>query len=288
MKKVFLRLYMALTMRNLLNWMPDKWHISIIWYLRMPYPLNWKNPKTFNEKLNWLKLHDRKPVYTTFVDKYAVREHIKNVIGERYLIPLIGKYNSFDEIDFNKLPNQFVLKCNHGSHCSMICLDKSTFDMQKARKNFAKWMKMNWYWYYREWPYKDVKPCIICEQFMSNNGDVPEDYKVFCFNGDPKVVRVDVGRFKNCTFNFYTLDWKRSDIQMGPHSMEDTPKPACLDEMLKLSAKLSENNPLLRVDWYVIRERLYFGELTFYNAAGFDTDFSSYEDDCELGSFLKL
>ena len=268
--------------------LPDKLYLSLLFYHHFHRRMDWKNPRTFNEKLQWLKLHDRKPEYTLMVDKYFVRDYIKETIGEQYLIPLLGHYEKFDDIDFDQLPNQFVLKCNHGSHCSMICRDKDSFNKDEARQNFNRWLKKNYFWVYREYPYKNVQPCIVCEKFMSNDGEVPEDYKVFCFDGVPQLVRVDVGRFISCTYNFYTTNWKRSAIRMGSFSKENTPKPICLEEMLLLSAKLSKGMKHLRVDWYVIGGRLYFGELTFYNAGGFDTDFSTYEDDLKCGEFLRL
>ena len=268
--------------------LPDKLYLSLLFYHHFHRWMDWKNPKTFNEKLQWLKLHDRRPEYTRMVDKYLVRNHIKETIGEQYLIPLLGHYKKFEEIDFDCLPNQFVLKCNHGSHCSMICRNKNSFNMEKARQNFKGWLKKNYFWVYREYPYKNVKPCIVCEKFMTNDGEVPEDYKVFCFDGQPQLVRVDVGRFTDCTYNFYTLEWKRSEIMMGPLSIKDTPRPDCLDEMLSLSSILSKGIKHLRVDWYVVKGKLYFGELTFYNAGGFDTDFSTYDDYFKCCEFLCL
>ena len=268
--------------------LPDKLYLSLLFHYHFHRWINWKNPKTFNEKLQWLKLHDRRSEYTQMVDKCLVRDYIKEMIGEQYLIPLLGRYEKFDDIDFEQLPNQFVLKCNHGSHCSMICKDKNLLNVEEARRNFNRWLRKNYFWVYREYPYKNVRPCIICEKFVTNDGDVPEDYKVFCFDGEPQLVRVDVGRFTDCTYNFYTLAWKRSEIKMGPLSAKDTPKPDCLGEMLLLSSKLSKGIKHLRVDWYVVKGKLYFGELTFYNAGGFDTDFSTYEDDLKCGEFLHL
>lgn len=268
--------------------LPDKLYLSLLFHYHFHRWINWKNPKTFNEKLQWLKLHDRRPEYTQMVDKYLVRDYIKEMIGEQYLIPLLGYYEKFEQIDFDRLPNQFVLKCNHGSHCSMICKDKDSFNVGEARQNFNRWLRKNYFWVYREYPYKNVRPCIICEEFMTNDGDVPEDYKVFCFDGEPQLVRVDVGRFTDCTYNFYTLAWKRSEIKNGPLSIKDTPRPDCLDEMLSLSSILSKGIKHLRVDWYVVKGKLYFGELTFYNAGGFDIDFSTYEDDLKCGEFLHL
>ena len=278
-------------MRAILNkftrFLSDRMYLSLLYYYHFHRWIDWKNPKTFNEKLQWLKLHDWRPEYTRMVDKYLVRDYIKEMIGEQYLIPLLGFYKKFEEIDFNCLPNQFVLKCNHGSHCSIICRDKNSFNAEEARQNFNRWLKKNYFWVYREYPYKNVEPCIVCEKFMTNDGDVPEDYKVFCFDGQPKLVRVDIKRNGNNTYNLYTLDWKRSDIKYGDCFAKEIRRPICLDEMLTLSAKLSAGIKHLRVDWYVVQGKLYFGELTFYNAGGFSY-FSTYEDDLKCGKFLQL
>ncbi len=263
--------------------------VSIQFRLLLGRKMDWKEPKTFNEKLNWLKLNDGSENYGKYVDKYQVRDFIAQTIGDEYLVPLLGVWSSFDEIDWAALPDCFVLKCNHGSHCLAICTDKKTFDVKEAKKNFDSWMKRNWYWLYRERPYKDILPCIIAEKFIGKENVVPEDYKVFCYNGVPSLVRVDVGRYSDdVTYNFYTTDWERSDLQFTKMSRFDTSRPTCLDEMLQKSAVLAKDFKHVRVDWYVVDGKLYFGEMTFYNAAGYDTDFIRYEDDLRFGANLQL
>src|SRR5690554_2911549 len=163
--------------KGLLNWIPDKHYLKLVYWGETGKKLNIKDPKTFNEKLQWLKLHDRKPEYSIYVDKYAVRSYIAKTIGKKYLIPLIVVYDSVEEIDWASLPDKFVLKCTHGSGSNIICPDKNKLDMEEAKKKLQKWMNKNWYWFGREWPYKKVKPRIICEELIKKkNGGLPYDY----------------------------------------------------------------------------------------------------------------
>lgn len=286
---MILRIFYRLLYSGVLNIIPDKLMISIQFRLLLGRKMNWRNPKTYNEKLNWLKLNDASERYSVYVDKYKVRNYISRTIGEKYLVPLLGVWSSFDEIDWKLLPERFVLKCNHGSHCLIICTNKSTFDLQSAKKKFKDWMNRNWFWLYREKPYKNIVPCIIAEHFIGNGDFVPEDYKVFCYHGVPTLVRVDVGRYtEKVTYNYYTTDWERSELQFTETSNEVTPRPMCLDEMLRLSAVLAKEFKHVRVDWYVVNGKLYFGEMTFYNSAGYDADFIKYDDDLQFGKYLQL
>lgn len=286
---MILRLFYRLLYAGWLNFIPDKMMVSLQFRLLLGRKMHWSQPKTYNEKLNWLKLYDNSEEYSRYVDKYQVRDYISETIGDRYLVPLLGVWSSFDAIDWSTLPERFVLKCNHGSHCSIICTDKNELDLKGAKKKFDSWMRRNWYWLYRERPYKKIVPCIIAEQFLGKGDVVPEDYKVFCYDGVPKLIRVDVGRFSSgVTYNYYTTDWERSELQFTKTSDEPTPRPDCLEEMLRLSAVLSKNFKHVRVDWYVVDGSLYFGEMTFYNSAGYDPDFIKYEDDLKFGQDLHL
>lgn len=269
----------------------DKKFIEYRFLSEMGYKLNLKNPKTFNEKLQWLKLYDRNPEYTKMVDKYEVREYIKEKIGEEYLIPLIGVYDKFDDIDFDKLPNQFVIKCNHDSGGLVICKDKSKLDIESARKKINKSLKTNYYYSGREWPYKNVKPRIIIEKYMedSNKSDLI-DYKLFCFNGIPKIVLVCSERFSssNMCETWFDMDWKLIDMTESGHRVDSTiSKPKQLKKMVELSKKLSKNIPFIRVDWYEIGDKLYFGELTFYPASGFEK-FEPKEWNKKIGDMLSI
>lgn len=235
--------------------------------------LDLKNPRTFNEKLQWLKLHDRKPEYTKMVDKYEVRKYIKKKIGEQYLIPLVGgPWDTFDDIDFSKLPDQFVLKCTHDSGSVAICKDKKAFDIEVVRKKFNRALKGNFFYGGREWPYKNVKPRIIAEKYMADeSGTELKDYKIFNFNGIPKIIQVDYNRFVRHKRNLYSTDWKYMDVAIKYETDPNIEicKPAKLDEMLGMAQSLSQNIPHIRTDFYSIGDKIYFGELTFYHESGF-------------------
>lgn len=268
----------------------DKEYLKKKFMILMNRDLNLVNPKTFNEKLQWLKLYDRKPEYTTMVDKYAVKKYVADIIGEEYIIPTLGVWNHFDEIDFDKLPNQFVLKCTHDSGGIVICTDKSNLDLKVAKKKIEKCLRRNYYWSSREWPYKDVKPRIIAEKFLSEEGNEDlADYKVLCFHGEPKIIEVHMGRFNgNHTADNYDTFWNKTDIEQLdlPKTNDVMPKPAFLDEMLRLSRLLSKDLIHIRVDWYFTNNRLYFGELTFYDGSGYN-QFCGNADEF-LGSLIKL
>src|SRR5690554_2515997 len=196
---------------KLFKFIPDKFYLKIKYRLKMGKKLDLNNPKTFNEKLQWLKLYDRKPEYTQMVDKYEVRKYIKDVIGEEYLIPLLGIYDSFEDIDFDKLPNEFVLKPNHTSGNVFICKDKSKIDYKKLKKGVSRWLKREYYWVHREWTYKNIKPRVICEKYLQEN---ITDYKFMCFNGEPKLIQIHRNRgSKNKTLDFYDINWNKTEIR---------------------------------------------------------------------------
>lgn len=277
--------------RHFFDWMPDSWYLQMKYKQCMGYSLNLSNPKTFNEKLQWLKLHDRNPEYTIMVDKYAVRKYIADTIGEEYLIPLLGVWDNPDDIDFDALPNQFVLKCNHNSGLGMcICKDKAKLDIAKVKAELRKGLKQDYYLTCREWPYKNVKRRIIAEKYMSDEGNEElSDYKVLCFNGEPKLIEVHKGRFYgNHTADNYDEFWNKTDIEQYdlPKSDKIMPKPVFLEEMLHLSRLLSKDLIHVRVDWYFTNNRLYFGELTFFDGSGYNL-FCGDADEL-LGSWIKL
>ena len=247
------------------------------------------SPQTFNEKLQWLKLHDRKPEYTTMVDKYAVKMYVADIIGEKYIIPTLGVWNHFDEIDFDKLPNQFVLKCTHDSGGIVICKDKNKLDLKSAKKKIEKSLKQNYYWSGREWPYKDVKPRIIAEEYMiDESGYELKDYKFFCFNGEPKMMFIATDRGSDTKFDFYDMEFNHLPFTNGhPNANKQIKKPKNYSTMLALSAKLSFGIPNVRVDFYNINGKIYFGELTFFHWSGL-VPFEPEEWDYKLGSWLKL
>ena len=252
------------------------------------YELNLDNPQTFSEKLQWLKLYDRNPKYTMMVDKYAVKSYVASLIGEEHIIKTLGVWNSFDEIDFDSLPDQFVLKCTHDSGGLVICTDKSKLDLNKARKKINKSLANNYYLQNREWPYKDVKPRIIAEIFISQkDGTVPEDYKILNFNGKPRLIQVDLDRFVNHRKKMYSPDWTELDFSFNypTDNSVHLKKPEELDDILLFAEKLAIGHPFLRTDFYIVDGQIYFGELTFFPASGFGK-FTPEEWDKKLGELL--
>lgn len=271
--------------------MSDDEYLKKAFRYRMGCELNLETPKTFNEKLQWLKLYDRRPEYTAMVDKYEMKTYITEHIGEQYIIPTLGIWNHFDEIDFNSLPNQFVLKCTHDSGGLSICKDKTKWNKTTAKEKLEKSLKQNYYYWGREWPYKNVKPRILAEKFMSNYGKDLIDFKVHNFNGEPKVILICAERFSDeqYTQDFFDCDWNHLPVKRpkAPNAVIKIQKPVCLQEMLDISRSLSKNIPFLRTDFYIIEGRLYIGELTFSPASGF-VPFEPESFDYELGSYLTL
>lgn len=272
----------------------DKKYINKLFQASMGYPLDLDNPITFNEKLQWLKLYDRNPEYTIMVDKYEVRKYIANKIGEEYLIPLIGVWDDPEDINFDTLPNQFVLKCNHNSGLGMcICKDKNSLDISKVRSDLRKGLKQDYYLTGREWPYKNVPRKIIIEKYMVNDSNTDEftDYKFFCFNGYVDSVMVCLDRSSgNPKFYFFDEEWnlKRYNKrgQEAPEGFTIN-KPKCMDKMFEIASELSKGIPFVRVDLYQSNNQIYFGEMTFFPDSGFDNNITR-EADSYLGSLINL
>lgn len=271
----------------------DKRFLQIKFRLEMGKKLDLDNPKTFNEKLQWLKLYNRKPEYTTMVDKYAVKDYVANIIGKEHIIPTLGVWNSVDEIDWEALPNQFVLKTTHGGGGGgvVICKDKATFDKNKARKTLQKSLDSDIYWNYREWPYKDVPKRIIAEKYMiDESGYELKDYKFFCFNGKVECFKVDFDRFTSHKANYYDRNamllpfWETA--YPADHS-KIFDKPKNFNKMIEYAEILSKDIPFVRIDFYNINGKIYFGEITFFPAAGMGK-FEPEEWDYTLGNNLKL
>lgn len=267
---------------------PDKQYLKLIGYTK-GIKINFENPMTFNEKLQWLKLYDRNPEYTRMVDKYEAKKYVAEKIGKQYVIPALGVWDKFDDIDFNSLPNQFVLKCTHDSGGLMICRDKSSFDLTAAKKRINKCLKHNYYWHSREWAYKDVKPKIIAEEYMiDGENECLTDYKFFCFGGEPKFMYRSMDKAKDPRTDFFDMNYNRLDMRMrDPNSDSAPPKPECFEEMKSLARVLSANIPHLRVDFYEINGNVYFGELTFYHCGGFAKIYPEKWMDT-LGDWIEL
>lgn len=271
---------------------PDKLYLRWLFRLRMGSKLNLNNPKTFSEKLQWLKLYDRKPEYTQMVDKYEAKKYVASIIGEEYIIPTLGVWDSFDDIDFNSLPDQFVLKTTNGGGGGgvVICKDKASLDKANARKVLNRSMRHNIYTRLREWPYKNVKPRIIAEKYVTNGGAFINDYKYFCFNGEPKAMLVASGRYvepETC-FDYFDMDFNHLPFEQGgPNYNKPISKPELFDEMKEIAAKLSKGIPHARIDLYEVDGAVKFGEITFFDSSGY-AEFTPHEWNEIFGSWIDL
>ena len=274
------------------NGLSDEEYLKKRYRISFGKELNLDAPKTFNEKVQWLKLNDHKPIYTDMVDKYEAKNYVAERIGEQYIIPTLGVWEHFDDIDFDNLPNQFVLKCTHDSGGLVIVKDKSKLDKKKARKRIEKCLKTEYFYHGREWAYKNVKPRIIAEVYMEDKETSElRDYKFFAFNGETKALFVASERQKAGTevkFDFFDMNYEHLPLVNG-HPNADVPpaKPKCFEEMADLAAKLSEGVPQLRVDFYEVNGKVYFGELTFAHFSGM-VPFEPEEWDYTFGSWITL
>lgn len=277
--------------KNFFNWMSDEQYLKIKYRLIMKKKLDLEKPQTYNEKLQWLKLNDRKNGYTKMVDKYEAKKYVASVIGEQYIIPTLGVWEKFKDINFEILPKQFVLKPTHTSGDVFICKDKNNIDYKKLKKKVNKWLKRKYYFLHREWPYKNVKPRIIAETYIENKEEIGlKDYKFMCFNGKVKCSFVCTNRNskQGLSVDFFDLNWKKMPFTRHySNSGEHINKPINYNQMLQLAEKLAKNIPFVRVDFYEVNRKIYFGELTFYPGAGFE-EFSPEKYDRVLGEWLDL
>ena len=277
---------------------PDKLYLSLLFRFKMGYWMDWKNPKTFTEKLQWLKLYNRRPKYTTMVDKYAVKQYVSKLIGEEYIIPTLGIWTRVEEIDWESLPNQFVLKTTHGGGSGgvVICKNKTDLDKIGASKKLQHSLNSDIYRNYREWPYKNVPKRIIAEKYMKESISQSEDseladYKFYCFNGTPTYCQVIRDRNTNETIDFYDMEWNHMPfVGLNPvigNGLNPVKKPLLLNKMIEICHTLSINIPFSRIDLYVIDEKVYFGEITFFPASGIGT-FTPTEWNYKLGKMIEL
>ncbi|MEO2492181.1 MULTISPECIES: ATP-grasp fold amidoligase family protein [Collinsella] len=270
--------------------MPDEIHLKIMYRALIGKNINLDNPKGFNEKLNWLKLHDRNPLYNILVDKLAVKQWVADKIGAQYVSETYDSWDRVESISLENLPEQFVLKTNHDSGGVAICRDKSSFDFDAAKRVLRRHLKSNYFWWTREWPYKDVTPMVMAEEYLEDEGFDTGlvDYKVTCFNGNPRLIEVHRGRFGEHTCNYYDQDWNPVTIDWAgiPVSPVEVERPEKLEKMLELSSVLTRGIPQVRCDWYVLGDRLVFGELTLFNGAGLDP--IDEKNDLWLGSLIDL
>lgn len=272
--------------------LPDKQYLCARYYFTFHERLNLKTPQTYNEKLQWMKLYDRNPLYTTLVDKYKVKKYVEDIIGKEHIIPTKGIWDSFDDINLDILPEQFVLKCTHDSGSVILCKDKSKFDEKAAKKHFEKYLKHDSFLGGREWAYKDVKPRIIAESLMVDDSGVGlKDYKFFCFCGQVKALFIATDRGiqgKDVKFDFFDENFKHLPFTQGHQQAAVTPSmPENFEGMKKLAKKLSAGLRHVRIDLYNIKGKIYFGEMTFYHHCGF-VPFDPMEWDYTFGSWIKI
>lgn len=285
-----LRCYSFVSRMGWTRFVSDETHLKIMCRALVGKKANFDDPKGFNEKLNWLKLHDRNPLYNILVDKLAVKQWVADKIGAQYVSKTYSSWDSVENISLENLPEQFVLKTNHDSGGVAICRDKSSFDFDAAKRVLRRHLKSNYFWWTREWPYKDVTPIVMAEEYLEDEGFDTGlvDYKVTCFNGNPRLIEVHRGRFGEHTCNYYDQDWNPVTIDWAgiPVSPVEVERPEKLEKMLELSSVLTRGIPQVRCDWYVLGDRLVFGELTLFNGAGLDP--IDEKNDLWLGSLIDL
>lgn len=282
-----------LAVLGVFNGFSDETYLKMRYKREMNRPLNLEHPTLYTEKLNWLKLYDRRPEYVVMADKVKAKEYVAEKFGAQYIIPTLGVWEDPEEIDFDALPEQFVLKCNHNSGTGMcICKDKKALDIPKVKKELRRGLKENYYKKFREWPYKNIPRRILAEQYMVDESGVElRDYKVHCFNGEPRLMEYHRGRFAKHNkhyMEYYDMQCKRTDFRQEGYEAAPDPlkKPECWDDMIEKSRVLAQEIPYLRVDWYFANGQLYFGEMTFYDGAGFSPFVG--EQEALVGSWLQL
>lgn len=269
----------------------DEAFIKQLFYKKLGYEPSLSNPKTFNEKMQWLKINDRTPKHTMCADKYAVREFIRTELGEQYLIPLLRHTDDLEEITRESLPDEpCIIKTTHDSGNYFVVRDKKNItdnEWQIFKSKFEKSIHRNYYYCSREWQYKHIKSKIIIEKLLLENGTLPNDYKFYCFNGKSEFVLVDFDKHTDHKRNFYDVNWRQLELRRKYPNGKDVPRPKCLEEMICLAEKLAEQFCFLRVDFYEVNGCVYFGEMTFHPASGFGA-FEPKEWDLKLGQKLRL
>ena len=266
----------------------DRFCVKVLYRLHFGKRLDLNNPKSFNEKLNWLKVYYHNPLCTKLADKYEVKEYVRSLIGDEHIVKNYGVWDSFDEIDFDSLPDQFVIKATHDSGGVIICRDKKSFDWRSAKKKIDKVFKRNFYYISWEWPDKNIKPRVIIDEFLDDGrkGEL-QDYKFWCFNGEPKYMYI-TNKGSEIYENFYDMNFTPVDINHGfPRYKPEYPKPQCFDEMKEYASKLSKDIPFVRVDFFVVKNHVFFGEFTFFDWGG-EQPFANKNTDIELGHYIEL
>ena len=290
-RQIIIAAYNNLVHTGITNLLSDKAYLKLTYRIRFGEKLDLKNPMTYNQKLQWLKLYDRNPEYVKMVDKILVKEYVEKVIGKEYIIPTLGVWDRYEDIDFSELPEQFVLKCNHDSGSIVVCTNKEKLDRKKTRKKLKTGLKTDGFFWGREWPYKSVKRRILAEQYMEEEGtNELKDIKLMCFDGKVKCSFIGSERFSKdgLKVTFFDTDWKVMPFERHyPKSKKEIKKPQNYDEMVILAEKLSQGIPFVRVDFYEVCGKTYFGELTFFPGSGWE-EFRPEAWDKKIGEWIKL
>lgn len=288
MLNFLLKIYAGLTYRGYTKWVPDETHLKLMYRQATGEWPDLKNPKTFGEKLQWMKLNDHNPLYPILADKVRSKQWASSIIGECYLPKVLATWESADSIDISNLPDKFVLKTNHDSSGVIPCTDKSVFNLSEAKKRLQSQLDTDYYWLGREWPYHEIPRLAFAEEFLEDtSGDLP-DYKILCFGGEPELVEVHKNRFNNHTQDLYSPSWQYLDIKWDiSTSGQVDPKPGCWDLIIELTKRLSEGLRHVRVDWYIVNGRPLLGELTLFDGSGFEL-FLDREYDEYLGSLIRV
>ena len=272
------------------DYLTDEQYIKLLFRVNTGKQLDIGNPRTFNEKIQWLKLYNHNPLYTTMVDKYEAKKYISGILGDQYIIPTLGVWDDINAINFDNLPDQFVLKTTHDSGGVVICKDKQSFDIEAAKKKLEKSLKNKFFMFGREWSYKNVKPRIIAEEYLENDADGLHDYKIWCFNGTPEYVQYISGiNTDHSSEGFYNRDWQLQSFSYhNPLMKNPAPRPVCLDELLACAKTLAKDCPFVRCDFYVLEDgSIRFGEMTFYPMSGMET-WKPAEQDRIMGDKIDL
>ena len=286
--KIYNREKLVKVYRKLMGLLPFKSVIYIDYLIKQKKVLNIKNPVTFTEKMQWIKMNGKLESYSYLVDKYEVRNYVINKIGEQYLNNIYGVYERVDGIEFNKFPDKFVLKLNNGSGYNFICTNRDNLNTEEIKKMLEKWMKIDFYKEHKEIQYKNVKSKILCEAYLQDKSGELKDYKIFCFDGKAKFIQVDTGRFSNHIQNMYDTEWNKLNLSFG-YNIGDfiDEKPKKIQEMISLAEKLADNIPFARIDFYYVNEKIYFGEITLTPQNGL-VNFEPKEEDIKIASMINI
>lgn len=292
MRKFISKCFHFLARRGFFDKMSDKTYLTISYLLIIGKRLNLKNPQLFTEKMQWAKIYDHNPLYTELVDKYKAKKYAADIIGEEHIIPTLGIWDKIDDIDFDSLPNEFVLKCTHDSGGIVICKDKNSFNAEEAKETLNFFYNRNYYLFHREWPYKNVPHRILAEKYMvDESGDQLKDYKFWCFDGEPKIMFVVTDRYTDSEnkYDYFDMDFNRLELRKKgyPNYDGEIKKPDSFEEMKDTVRKLAKGFAHVRIDLYDINGKIYFGEFTFTDAAGY-LKLEPKEYDSILGDMYTL